>query len=200
MSPSISAPGLPALEWLATEGDATFEDGTLTMVAGPRTNWFNDPTTEARDVSAPVLAFPANEDCQLSARVRVGFAETFDAGLLLVHQSDDDYAKLCLERSPDGEHMVVSVVTRGTSDDANGPLIDGDAAFLRISRVGPAVAFHYSLDGECWQLIRLFRLRDPERPTVIGFCAQSPLGDRCAASFSEISYRLATLENPRDGS
>lgn len=200
MPSSISVPGLPALDWLAAEGNASVENGVLHMVGGPRTNWFNDPATQSRDATAPVLAFPANEDCQLAARVRVGFAETFDAGLLLVRQTDDDYAKLCLERSPDAEHMVVSVVTRGTSDDANGPLIDGDAAHLRVSRIGPAFAFHYSLDGHRWHLVRLFRLRDPDRPTVLGFCAQSPLGDRCEATFSDISYRLETLTNPRDGS
>ncbi len=189
--------GAPPLRWLGAGGQATFA-GDLTMTAGPETDWFNDPTG-ARLASAPALVFPAEGDCQLSARVSVDFQSTFDAGVLFVHQSEDDYAKLCLEYSPDFDPMVVSVVTRGTSDDANGPALGASSAHLRISRVGDMLAFHYSTDGDWWKLNRLFQLRDPGQPTSFGFFAQSPNGTGCTATFADISFTDTTLDDPRDG-
>ena len=96
--------------------------------------------------------------------------------------------------------MVVSVVTRGTSDDANGPVIDAEFIHLRVSRTGPVFAFHYSPDGRKWSLARLFTPRDPDRPTQLGFLAQSPTGPSCAVSFDQLSYAERTLRDPRDGS
>ena len=41
--------------------------------------------------------------------------------------------KLCFEHSPDRQPMIVSVVTRGVSDDANAFAVDGQTAWLRVS-------------------------------------------------------------------
>ena len=197
---TIDLPSGQQLEWIEAEGDASFRDGVLTMSAGERTDWFNDPAGSASTANAPVLVAPVLGDCQLSARVQVEFGATFDAGVLFVHQSADDYAKLCFERSPIGEHTVVSVVTRTTSDDANGPAIEGDVVYLRVSKVGAAVAFHWSLDDTYWTLLRYFRLRDPASPISIGFCSQSPTGEGCTSTFGGIRWSSTTLADVRDGS
>ena len=110
-------------------------------------------------------------DLQLSARVSVGFASTFDAGVLLLYAGEPAWAKLCFELSPDGRPMVVSVVTRDLSDDANAFAVEAEEIWLRISRIGAASAFHASQDGRRWELIRHFALgADAE----LGFLAQSP--------------------------
>ncbi|MFC7482622.1 DUF1349 domain-containing protein [Luedemannella flava] len=72
--------------------------------------------------------------------------------------------------------MIVSVVTRGTSDDANSIVLDGRTTWLRVCRLGPAYAFHTSTDGRRWSLIRVFTLGDDDLPTQVGFLAQSPTG------------------------
>ncbi|MEM9514726.1 MAG: DUF1349 domain-containing protein [Actinomycetota bacterium] len=191
---------MASLRWLGDEGLATVSGDQLTMRAGPGSDWFNDPDSGTRLSSAPVFCATVTEDCQLSAEVGVAFASAFDAGVLLVHQTGDDYAKLCFERAPGGEHMVVSVVTRGVSDDANGPVIDGDSVRLRVSRFREVIAFHWSTHATTWNLLRYFQLRDPLAPTVIGFLAQSPTGQGCTATFSEVSYTSATPADIRDGS
>ena len=193
-------PGFPALDWLGETGDAELDGDTLRMTAGPKTDWFNDPAGGAPCANAPCLALRTDGDFQVSARVRVDFRSRFDAGVLLLHQGPEDYAKLCFERAPSGEPMVVSVVTRGTSDDANGPVIDAEFVHLRVSRMGPVFAFHYSPDGAKWALVRLFNLRDPDQPARLGFLAQSPTGASCTASFDQLSYAETTLRDPRDGS
>ncbi len=191
---------LASLDWLGDQGAATISGTRLSMRADAGTDWFNDPDGATRLSSAPVFCAPIADDCQLSAEVGVTFASDFDAGVLFVHQTNDDYAKLCFERAPSGEPMVVSVVTRGVSDDANGPRIDGDAVHLRVSRFRDVFAFHWSADAATWNLLRYFQLRDPAAPTTLGFLAQSPTGPGCTATFADISFRSTTPSNIRDGS
>ena len=59
----------------------------------------------------------------------------------------------------------------------------------RIARIGEAIAFHHSLDGERWAFVRHFRL-SAEEELDVGFEAQSPLGSGCAATFTASSSNL----------
>jgi regulation of enolase protein 1 (concanavalin A-like superfamily) len=144
-----------------------------------------------------VLAPAPAGDFQLSAKVSVGFGATFDAGALVVLVGDDRWVKLAFEYSPQGAGMIVSVVTRGRSDDANGYIVDGPAVWLRIARVGRAYAAHASLDGARWDFVRHFDLGDTT--AAIGFEVQSPLGEGCRATFTDIAYQTTTLADLRDG-
>jgi regulation of enolase protein 1 (concanavalin A-like superfamily) len=150
-------------------------------------------------MGAPALVGDIAGDFVLSARVRVAFASDFDAGVLVLHREERAWAKLCFEYSPDGEPMVVSVVTRGVSDDANSFVVDGDTVWLRIARMGPHFAFHASTDGERWRFVRHFALDEPERYAA-GFEAQSPVGQGCRVRFDEIHLEQRTLGDLRDGS
>jgi regulation of enolase protein 1 (concanavalin A-like superfamily) len=94
--------------------------------------------------------------------------------------------------------MVVSVVTRGASDDCNSTVVDGDSIWLRVARLGPAFAFHAATDGARWQLVRQFALAAGDSP-AIGFLSQSPRGTGCRASFGEISFETRRLHDLRDG-
>jgi hypothetical protein len=107
------------LRSLREPAESTLERDALRIVAGPRTDWFVDPQTEAVKASAPALVGSIHGDFLLSARLEVAFASTFDAGALMVRTDDRTWAKLCFEYSPQSEPMVVSVVTRGVSDDCN---------------------------------------------------------------------------------
>ncbi len=191
-------PDIPRVYWLAdSDGSAKFRDGVLTMKARAKTDWFNDPAGVARTSTAPALVFPLNQDCKLSARVSVHFEKSFDAGLLFVHQTMDEYAKLCFERSPLGETKIVTVVTRDFSDDADGPAVTGEFVHLQVSRKGPVIAFHFSADGKYWTLARLFRFRNALYPTTVGFAAQSPVGHGCTAKFDRIVFTLGTPPDSR---
>jgi len=196
----LAVPSVPmALTWLRPPASWSLEGGELRIGAGPNTDWFADPAGGTLVLNAPALAGrPPDEDFTLLARVRVDAASTFDAGVLFIHADDTTWAKLCLELSPQGEPMIVSVVTRGVSDDCNSQTIDGNEAWLRVARLSGAFAFHASLDGERWELVRYFAL--PGRDVDVGFAAQSPTGGGCSASFSEIAYASRRLDQLRDGS
>jgi uncharacterized protein len=195
----VELPGFPGpLRW--DEEPAAFQAGrALTVRAGPETDLFIDPGTGTRALNAPRLLGPADGtpdgDFLLSARVEVGFAATFDAGALILWAGEDRWAKLAYELSPQGEPTVVSVVTRGASDDCNA--FSAPNIWLRVARLGPAYAFHASLDGATWRLIRYFALDAEPR---VGFEAQSPVGTGCQAVFDHIAYEPRRLAELRDGS
>ncbi len=182
--------------------DSGFDGPSLTGVAGPRTDLFIDPATGETTGNAPrLLATPPSGDWQLRARVAVEFGETFDAGALVVWSAPDRWIKLACEQSPQGAGMVVTVVTRGRSDDANGSIVDGGTVWLRLSHVNGAYACHASADGVVWDFVRHLDLAaDTADEVRVGFEAQSPLGQGCTATFTDIGFTAATLADLRDGS
>jgi hypothetical protein len=118
--------------------------------------------------------------------------------VLLIWGDERHWAKLCFEYSPRRQPMVVSVVTRGASDDANGLVADANQIWLRVGRLGSAFAFHASTDGQTWELVRHFAL-DIGETTNLGFLAQSPTGAGCAATFDPIRFVPERLRDLRGG-
>jgi regulation of enolase protein 1 (concanavalin A-like superfamily) len=195
-------PGLPRpLRWLVRA--PSFEvtgAGALRLEAGPRSDWFIDPGRDAAVRNAPALVMPAKSPWQLSAVVSADHRATFDAGVLFVHVDVETWAKLCLELSPQGKVMVVSVVTRGTSDDCNSMPVEGHSLHLRVSALARAFAFHWSPDGRAWHLLRYFSLGDSAPSAAgVGFMAQSPTGEGCTAEFTDVTFRPQLLAELRAG-
>ncbi len=199
VTPIDSVPGVPAsFHWLGTPVAASLEAGVLSITAGPRTDWFVDPGSGGTTLNAPALVGYLAGDFTLSACVGAGFESTFDAGALVLWQAGSTWAKLAFEFSPAREAMVVSVVTRGDSDDCNSMVVAAPEIRLRVARLGPAHAFHASGDGRLWQLVRHFRL-SADDAVEVGFEAQSPLGEGCQARFSQIEHFQRTLADLRSG-
>jgi len=165
--------------------------------AGTATDLFVDPFGGKRVENAPALVFPVAGDFLLEAEVRVEFAATFDAGVLLLWQDGHHWAKLCFELSPQGKPTVVSVVNREVSDDCNSVSIGGGRVHLRVAQCGAGCVFHYSEDGSYWHLVRVFRLAD--KPIKAGFLVQSPKGGGSRTEFRAIRYREETLGDIRSG-
>jgi regulation of enolase protein 1 (concanavalin A-like superfamily) len=173
--------------------------GNLTIIAGDHTDWFNDPGSEQANGNAPIALFtPPEGSFLLSAKVTVDFQSTFDAGVFHVRIDDERWAKLCFEYSPDGQPTIVSVVTRGRSDDCNSVVIEGNEVYLRVAVTPRTIGFHYSVDGSTWHFVRYFTL-GTEETVQVGFSAQSPLGSGCRAVFSDIQYRAGSLKDYRSG-
>jgi hypothetical protein len=191
---SVPAP----CEWVnAPAGWRAWGGDNLVIAAGPQTDWFRDPAGGAVTHNAPAALFTPPDECALlSATVSVSFASTFDAGVLLAAADEQLWAKLCFERSPRGEAMIVSVVTKGSSDDCNSVVVDAEEVHLRLATMRKAIAFHYSLDGRLWNLVRHFGLGTGLR---LGFLCQSPTGRGCEASFTGITYRAGELRDIRSG-
>jgi uncharacterized protein len=198
-------PGLPFA--LTAEGSPPcavgFDNDSAVLTSGPKSDLFLDP---ARDGTGPdagrFVGEPPGGDFTLRARVDVRFRNAFDAGVLLVHASASVWAKLCFEFSPQARPTVVTVVTRGTSDDSNSFEVNATSTWLRITRSGHTWAFHASASGIRWRLVRYFTLGElgPGHTARVGFLAQSPQGQSCRAVFDKIAFSPGAPADLRDGS
>ena len=208
--PGVPFPLVPSSAGLWRVDEAA---GAVQVSAQPHTDIFIDPGNGSADAGAGValnaesmlnavtlLGDAPAGDFQFSARVTVDFASTFDAGVLMLWLDERRWSKLCFEFSPAGEPMVVSVVCRGVSDDANAFAVRGRSVWLRVSRVDRVYAYHASLDGTAWQMIRVFVLDDETSRDKIGFEGQSPTGDGCSVTFDEVRFLSERLTDFRDGS
>lgn len=189
-----------ALHWLNNPLSwQRVSDEELTITAGANTDWFIDPKGSVNKSDAPVALFtPPDKNFVLQARVTVDFRSTFDAGVLFVYEDSGHWAKLCFEYSPQGQPMIVSVVTRELSDDCNSVPIDGNSVYLRIHHKENTWAFHYSRDARTWHMVRYFSLGADSSPHV-GFSAQSPTGQECSVVFSDIRYEERAIADIRNG-
>lgn len=208
MTSPLTIPGLPFT--LSPSSEEAWSIGhspvSVSAVAAPRSDIFIDPGTSSELNAASMLNAetllgpPPAGDFQFSARVTVDFASTYDAGVLLLWLNKRNWAKLCFEFSPRAEPTIVSVVNRGVSDDANAFGVSGTSTWLRVARLETTFAYHASLDGVTWQLVRCFALDSAPTPLTVGFEAQSPTGDGCRVVFDQISFVSQRLANLRDGS
>jgi regulation of enolase protein 1 (concanavalin A-like superfamily) len=190
----------PELDWhVEPAGAPEIGVSSIAFAAGPRTDLFADPAGGEPKVDAPLLLGRPNGDFQLKARVSAPLAATFDAAGLVVWASPTAWGKLEVERSPQGEAMIVSVVTRDVSDDSNAFTLQTAEAWLRIARSVETIAFHASTDGLWWSLIRYFTFPGAAGAAA-GFEVQSPTGDGLEGRFDEIAWSAGALADLRDGS
>jgi regulation of enolase protein 1 (concanavalin A-like superfamily) len=201
LSEQVTIPELPLpLRWLGRPQAWESGEGALSISAGPRSDLFVDPggSISTGLETPPMLVCEPSGDFTLCARVSVDFASTYDAGVLVLFRDALSWAKLCFERSPNGDPMVVSVVNRRVSDDCNHFTAAGSQISFRVARGGDCFAFHASADGALWRLVRYFALDDAAGISV-GFEAQSPTGEGCSVRFDEIRYEPRRLTDLRGG-
>lgn len=187
-------PGFPSpSHWRNNPADWNFSDGTLTIRSSEKTDWYAAPIGGEKVASSPLLLFPAPKDFWLSAKVTIDFKSQFDAGALIVYADEDNWVKFAFE-SPNGKSGgIVSVVTRGLSDDNTGTAIEGNSVYLKISKTGQAIFLYFSTDGKRWSVTRAFNL-GTEKPLQFGFSSQSPRGMGATAVFSDIRYKAEALK------
>jgi regulation of enolase protein 1 (concanavalin A-like superfamily) len=183
-----------ALAWQNAPLNWQIDHGqTLSITALGKTDWFVSPMDGARRDNSPRLVFQAADDFVLSAKVTVDFRSMWDAGVLVLYVNDATWAKLCLEMTVEKHPAIVSVVTRGTSDDNNSIAIRGNSVYLKIAKAGQAIFFYASEDGQNWKTIRAFSLGKVDNLRV-GFSSQSPTGERCTTVFDHIDYQARRVD------
>ena len=182
------------LHWLAQPASWHADGSTLSIEAGGQTDWFVDPFDGRVDNTAPILFFVPGPDYVLNGKVNVSFRSKWDAGALMVWADDHHWAKLSFELSPEKQPTMVTVVTRGLSDDCNSIPLSGNDVYLQIARTGNTYVFYSSTNGRDWKILRTFSL-DSDLQQMVGFEAQSPAGSGANVTFSEIHYSPAKIKN-----
>lgn len=190
--------------WL-NESRLTEQDGVLTIHAPAESDYFNGHGVVAETGitpeslgNAPFYYIEITGDFVLRVRVRHSFQDCYDACAIMVYEDRNTWGKACYELTDFGTRAVVSVVTRTQSDDANGCNLDGDSVWLQVCRVGDSFAFHYSPDGERFDMMRFFYL--PVGKTIkAGLVAQAPLGAGGDRHFDGLVIEERTVANIREG-
>lgn len=190
-------------QWL-NESDITFENGKMIMYAPKGSDFFcshkvtsQEGTPESR-TNAPFFYTEVSGDFVMKAKVELEFKDVYDSATLMVMQDLKLWAKLCFEYTEFDTHAAVSVVTNEFSDDANGNNVEGNEMWLQVTRVGQSFAFHYSIDGKRYDMVRYFYL-PVEDKIKVGFVPQAPSGNGGERIYSEFSLESKTVNNIRMG-
>ena len=192
--------------WI-NEGEVVLEENRIIMMAPALTDFFCGGETTSEEgilpeslCNAPYYYTEIDGDFVLKVKVSHEFRETYDSASVMVMHDMTNWAKCCYELTDFGTHAAVSVVTiNGESDDANGCNIEGqDYLWLKVCRVGRAFSFHYSLDGEKFNMTRYFLM--PETKTIkVGLLAQAPTGTGGKRIYENLSIEHITVKNIRAG-
>ena len=184
--------------WINQPEEWGFSDtAALTILAPPLADFFEDPAGVHIRKSAPFLYKVVEGDFTIYTQVEVDMKAEADSACIMVMFDELHWAKLCFENSCN-RPTIVSVVTNGTSDDCNSQALDSKHPFLRVTRFQSCFAFHYSLDGAYWQLVRYFKIAVPSR-IMAGVVSQSPAGQGCKSVFRFLDYSAIPVENIRSG-
>jgi len=148
--------------------------------------------------NAPFYYTEVTGDFVMKVKVSHDFKDTYDASSIMVMQDTTHWAKACFELTDFNTHAVVSVVTNGLSDDANGCNIKEGSVWLQVCRLGQSFAFHYSIDGINYDMMRFFNL--PTEDTLkVGLLAQSPIGDGGVRIYEDLTIENKKVKNIRMG-
>jgi hypothetical protein len=190
---------LSQLDWEHDPAGSEFLSGGGLRVFVPGcVDYFQDPAGKIIKDDAPFLYRTITGNFTARAHVRPAFTTTYDAGAIMVRQDALHWAKLCFESTDFGTTAAVSVVTNGSSDDANGVNIQTPDLWLQMIRQGNVFALHYALDGQDWKMVRLFRLELAES-VRLGLVAQCPVGPGTQVNFLCFSIDTRPVANIRAG-
>lgn len=177
----------------------------IEIVAPPQTDFFCGSIEECEEgilpeslCNAPYYYTEIEGDFVLKVKVSHDFKDTYDSASVMVMKDFTCWAKCCFELTDFGSHAVVSVVTKGDSDDANGCNLEGNSAWLQVCRVDNNFAFHYSTDGTNFYMMRYFHL-PVDSVVKVGFLAQAPVGNGGKRIYEDFSFEKITVKNIRAG-
>lgn len=196
----ITPGSMQGLKWMNEPVTWATSGGGIIVRPRDYADFFVDPAGRHMKSDAPLLYLDVEGDFVARALVKPAFHSVWDSAVLMVHAGENSWGKLCFEWCDAGRGYkgIVSVVTKGTSDDANGQPLEAEEVWLQICRVGALFVMHWSLDGDNWSMARLFGLNCGDSVRV-GIAAQCPGGSSVAHEFKFFSVESTTVGDMRKG-
>lgn len=174
-----------------------YPDG-FEIIAPANSNFYISPDGNFKHLDMPLYLTNTLGDFTLQAKVRINFRNTYDAACLMLIGDATCWAKLAFEYTDLGTYAVVSVVTNGVSDDANGVNIDGMEVYLQLAKKDNTFAMYYSIDGRDYKMVRYFTL-PIHKEWRVGFAGQTPLGTEISTRFQAIDFKTTAPNDLRKG-
>ena len=194
---NISTKMLVAMEWLNALTSTELKDSTLWVTVSQGTDFFNNPEDGSIVRSAPFLHQRMQGDFVAKALVQPDFNSQWNAVALMVYLDSLNWIKFGFENSDATGPSIVSVVTKGSSDDANGVVSnDQEQLWLAIAKKDNNYSMHWSKDGKAFYMTRLTSM--PEADTIqVGVEFQSPVGETATHTLHFFEVSNQSLENLR---
>ena len=183
------------LYWENTPINFSVHGNDIVIVAGKETDMFRDPNVAYNTDNAPKLLFEADDNFVLTASIEHAFTNKWDGGAIVIKQDSLNWIKFCFKKDYTGARRVVSVVTKGISDDCNSIEMKSNIVFYKVAKAYNVITLYCSTDGIKWYLIRHLQF-DAHKGFKVGFLAQSPTGEYNEVKFSNISYQIKKIKDP----
>lgn len=195
----MSNADLKDFRWMNAPEVLQFSKESLKVTSGEKTDFFNNPENNEITANAPFLYKEIQGDFVATALVQPDFSDIWNACSILIHMDPTHWIKLAFENSDATGKSIVTVVTNGISDDANGAVLTNeDSIWLRTIKKDNVYALHWSKDGLDFKMARLSAM--PVSNTVkVGIEAQCPAGQSAKHSFLFFSIDERTVIDLRKG-
>lgn len=195
---NLTEDALSQLTWMGQPETVTLTEHGLEVSVNKGTDFFNNPEDGSVVGTAPYLYSTQTGDFIATALVQPDFTSQWNAVALMVYIDSLNWIKFGFENSDATGPGIVSVVTKVTSDDANGVVLnDLSKVWLTIVRKGDNYAMHWSPDGKNYKMTRLTAM--PTSDSVkIGVEVQSPVGELARHKIIHFDVKAATADNMRD--
>ncbi len=196
---NFTADYLDSLEWRTPPKSATVKDGILTVTVDKNTDFFNNPEDGTRSSTAPLLYEAIEGDFVAKALVRPDFTDVWNAVSLMVYIDSLHWIKFAFENSDATGPSIVTVVTKGVSDDANGAILsDQKEIWLKLIRKNNNYSMLWSLDDKAYKMARLTAM--PAVDTVkVGVEVQCPVGESATHELLYYHSERKTVQDLRKG-
>ena len=195
----LTLEALNDFQWLNKPDSFGVSNDTLRVLTASATDFFNNPEDSSIAATAPFLYGEIDGDFVARALVRPDFSSMWNAVSLMVHIDEKHWIKFAFENSDATGKSIVTVVTKGVSDDANGVILnEHDQVWLKLIRKNNLYAMHWSLDGRDYKMARLTAI--PQVDSVkIGVEFQSPLDSIALHEVLHFDLEALTVEDLRKG-
>lgn len=195
----ITKDKLGDLQWENEPAEYTIEKAELIVKAPKDSDFFINPEDLSVAASAPVLYKEISGDFVATTWVSPDMTSVWNAAGLLLMIDSDHWIKLVFENSDATGPGIVTVTTRGVSDDANGVRLNNRAKIgLKMVRKGNNYAMYWAEEGKGYKMARLSAM--PASDAVkIGLEAQCPAGEEAIHKFHYFSIESKTVKDLRKG-
>lgn len=144
----------PLVIWLNEPPEWSYEDGTLTVRTGERTDFWRETHYGFVRDDGHLWGEAVEGDFSAQVRFDAEYEVLYDQAGLMVRLNERTWVKAGVEFT-DGQRHLSVVVTRGQSDWSVRPLDASGPVSLRISRYGGALKVEFSVDDLPFQMLRL---------------------------------------------
>jgi regulation of enolase protein 1 (concanavalin A-like superfamily) len=190
---------LDGFQWLNPPTTYQLKDGVLQITAPEGSDYFNNPEDQSRTGTAPFLYQQVKGDFVAVAHLQPDFSDQWNAMALMVYIDSTNWIKFAFENSDATGTGIVSVVTRGVSDDANGVILNTDKRiWLKLIRKGDLYSMLWSRDGDTYRMARISAMKQMDS-VRFGIEAQCPVGKSAVHVCDYFSIVLKTVEDLRKG-